>query len=193
MARHELTAAGRRFALRPLRPDDAPFVVELRRDPELSRFINPTSPDVADQLAWTEAYLERDDDYSFVVQDTVTPRSEGTVSLYHLDPEPAQAEMGRWVLRRGSLAAPESALLAYRVGFERLGLRRIYCRTLRDNGHVVSFHASCGLLDGGPAPSVTVGGVLRLAVEQYVTAETWPDVAARLDRAAGAAARLLDR
>ena len=120
-------------------------------------------------------------------------RREGTISIYNVDVEAGQAEMGRWVLRPGSFAAPESALLAYRLAFGCLGLGRVYCRTLRENDHVVSFHRSSGLAEAGPAPAVVLRGTSHEAVEQYVTGETWPDVERALDRSAAAAARLLGR
>ncbi|HTX00931.1 MAG TPA: GNAT family N-acetyltransferase [Acidimicrobiales bacterium] len=193
MARHELSIAGRRFALRPLGVADAELVVELRTDPGLSRYNNPTSPAVSDLVSWTVAYFDRDDDYSFVVDDRLTATGQGTISLYHLEPSSGEVEMGRFVLRPGSLAAPECVLLAYRLAFERLGARRIYCRTWRENDHVVSFHSSCGLREVGPALPVEVHGTCHEAVEQEVTAETWPAVEARLERAAAAAALLLER
>jgi RimJ/RimL family protein N-acetyltransferase len=191
VARHDLTASGYRFRLRPLQVTDAAFVVKLRRDPTLSRYINPTSPSEADQRAWTEAYLLRDNDYCFVVEDAVNGEREGTISTYNVDPVARQGEMGRWILRPGSFAAPESALLAYRLAFESLGLRRVYCRTLRDNEHVVSFHRSSGLVEAGPAPAVVLDGTSHEAVEQYVTDKSWPDVERALERSATAAARLL--
>src|ERR1039457_4516855 len=57
--------------------------------------------------------------------------------------------MGRWILRRGSLAAAESALLVYTIAFEDLALDRVYCRTVSANRAVVSFHRD-GTLDPPP-------------------------------------------
>ncbi len=193
MAHHDLKGSGHRFRLRPLEVEDAAFVVKLRRDPALSRYINPTSPSELDQMAWTEAYFLRDNEYCFVVEDKVSGQREGTISIYNVDVPARQAEMGRWVLRPGSFAAPESVLLAYSLAFGPLGLRRVYCRTLTENEQVVSFHRSCGLAEAGPAPAVVLDGTSHEAVEQYVTDETWPDVERTLERSAAAAARLLGR
>ena len=117
MAHHDLKGSGHRFRLRPLEVEDAAFVVKLRRDPALSRYINPTSPSELDQMAWTEAYFLRDNEYCFVVEDKVSGQREGTISIYNVDVPARQAEMGRWVLRPGSFAAPESVLLAYSLAF----------------------------------------------------------------------------
>src|SRR5665213_380428 len=130
MSDHEFHLGGHRFALRPLGLADSAFVVELRSDPNLAKFINPTSPRVEDQERWTEEYLRRSGDYYFIVEDRETGDRLGAVSLYHVDEELGEAEMGRWVIARGSLAAPESALLVYRAAFEELGLLRVYCRTI---------------------------------------------------------------
>src|SRR3990172_6577622 len=107
--RHEITLAGEAFRLRPLGFADARFVVELRTDPRVSRFINPTSPRVEDQLRWIEQYLARPGDYCFVVERLATGSPEGMLGIYDEDAGRRSAEWGRWVLLPGSLAAAESA------------------------------------------------------------------------------------
>ena len=119
---------------------------------------------------------------------------EGTICLYHFEGEAKtanakSAEWGRWVLLTGSLAAPESALLIYRVGFDQLGLREMYCRTEEENQPVVSFHASCGLVDRGIVNGPN-GEVWR---EQVATVEEWPGIQARMQRHADMSRRLLSR
>ena len=82
---------------------------------------------MSDQERWIEAQRIRAGDYYFVIE-TLDGRWEGVVSLYGI--EDASGEWGRWILRRGSLAAPASVLLVFHFGFDQLGLRRIYGRTL---------------------------------------------------------------
>jgi RimJ/RimL family protein N-acetyltransferase len=191
--RRSLAAVGRRFELRPAAESDAPFMVGLRVDPELSRFLNPTSPVLEDQEAWIEAKSASDDDYPFILEDRCTGAPEGTISLYHVDWTAKQAELGRFLMRRGSLAAAEGVLLVYRVAFDKLGLDRVYCRTIADNQHVISFHRSCGLVLSTQDLSVELKGTRRGVVEQHVLRASWPEVEMTIDRAARNVARLLER
>ena len=192
--RHDIAIAGEAFGLRPLALEDAGFVVAMRTDPRVARFINPTSPHVADQERWTEQYFARPGDFSFIVRRLDSGRPEGMVGIYNLDDARRSAEWGRWVLTPGSLAAAESALLVYRVAFDILALDLVYCRTLATNRQVVSFHTSCGLVTHAHLPNfATLHGIAHDAVEQHMTRAAWPTHAAALTRGAAAAARILRR
>jgi RimJ/RimL family protein N-acetyltransferase len=191
--RHDLHIEGQAFRLRPVTADDGAAIVALRNRPELSRFINATSADPADQYAWLEGYHGRAGDYYFIVEGS-DGAFEGTIALYDVDAELGIAEWGRWILRPNSLAAVESALLLYRLAFDRLGLEAVYCRTVAANEAVVSFHNSCGLESGG----IQAGGFERDSIqhdliEQRLRRENWPAVEARLAGLAAAVARRRER
>lgn len=181
--KHELRIEGRRFALRPVTPDDAEFIVALRTDPELGQFVHDTSTRLADQIAWINAYERRAGDYYFIIEDGRLGQAVGTVGLYNVDGD--AGEWGRWLIHRNSLAAVESVALIYRLGFERLGLERLYCRTVAENLRVVSFHDSMGATRVG-----TIENFARLSdgphdgVEHQVTRELWERLGPRLDRLA---------
>jgi RimJ/RimL family protein N-acetyltransferase len=181
--RHGLRLSGRRFALRPADPEDAGFILSLRTDPELSRFLHPTSAAVADQLAWMRAYEQRPGDYYFIVTDERSGGLVGTIGIYDL--AEGAGEWGRWLIRPDSLAAVESALLIYRLGFEQLKLDRLYCRTLADNGRVVSFHDSMGAdrVRTIEAYAALADG-MHDAVEHQVTRDRWEPLRPRLERLA---------
>ena len=152
--------------LRPVERRDAADILELRTDPELGRFLNPTAGGVEDQERWIEAQRARSGDYYFVIE-TLGGRWEGVVGLYGI--EDASGEWGRWILRRGSLAASASVLLLLRFGFDELGLERIYCRTLAQNVVVVSFHDSCGYTNR--SEYIDTGG--RVFVEHSLVLPDW--------------------
>lgn len=143
--RHELTLDGPAFRLRPVTDADAERIVALRNDAERARYLHPGARTLAEQLAWLAAYYERPHDYYFAVQRRDTGQTEGFVALYEIDPERSCAEWGRWILAPGSLAAAESAHLIYALAFQRLGLKRVYCRTVAANAQVVAFHDGLGL------------------------------------------------
>ncbi|MEM9379882.1 MAG: GNAT family N-acetyltransferase [Planctomycetota bacterium] len=181
--RHDIVVEGPTFRLRPVRVEDAAIMVEIRTgDPLRSRFMNPTSPDVSLQVAYLEAYLERETDAYFVVERRGSAEPEGLVAVYDIGEEgPGRAEWGRWVLRPGSVAALESAWLTYRAAFEHLDLDLVYCRTVAANEQVVTFHDSCGLVRHGTLPGyVTIGDVVHDSVEHRLDRTGWPAVDRRL-------------
>lgn len=192
--RHDILIDGDAFSLRPVMPEDSEFIVALRIDKSLSRFIHATSADPAAQRAWIERYFEREGDYYFIIENRVTRTPEGTISIHDADPDRVTAEWGRWILRPQSLASVESVMLVYRVAFARLGLQSIYCRTLAENKKVVSFHTSCGLETVGVVSGAfTIDGRPRDAVEQRLTRDGWPAVDAKLAMLAARTARLVAR
>jgi RimJ/RimL family protein N-acetyltransferase len=179
---HDLTLEGHRFALRPIRRGDAAFVAALRRDPELSRYIHATSSRVEDQEAWLDAYAACPDDYYFVVEDRKLDEAVGAVGLYNIDTAAKTGEWGRWLIRRDSLGAVESAVLIYRMAFERLGLDAVCCRTVADNAPVVSFHDSSGAERVGVLRDhITLSGQTYDAIEHRVTRARWGAIRPRLD------------
>jgi RimJ/RimL family protein N-acetyltransferase len=195
--RHDIHLDGYAFRLRPIRDADAQFVLDLRGDPELARFIHSTPPRLSDQLAWLAAYYERAGDYYFVVERRLGQQAghaEGLISIYDIDETARAAEWGRWVLRRGSLAAPESAWLMYRCAFEQLQLSSVYSRTVADNLRVVSFHDSCGITRRHRLQAFfELQGSRFDAIQHDVDRESWPEIAPNLERPARALARKIER
>lgn len=178
--RHSLSIEGFRYRLRPIARSDAAFVVGLRRDPELGRYLHRTSDRVADQEAWLEAYFERPGDHYFVVEEIRSGEAVGTVGLY--DSDGRRAEWGRWLIRKDAPAAVESALLVYRAAFEGLGLEEVYCRTVAENAKVVSFHDSSGAARVGTlAAHFRLDGVDHDAVEHRVDRNRWGAMRPKLE------------
>jgi RimJ/RimL family protein N-acetyltransferase len=162
--------------------EDAEFILSLRLDPELSRFINETSPSVENQEAWIHEYLRRAGDYYFIIEQASSHIPVGTIAVYSLDAENRHAEWGRWIIQPPHPAAVESALLIYQVAFEILQLEEVYCRTLTDNRPVVSFHNSCGLDTRSVGElTATIGGRDWSVTEQFLSLERWPGTRRKLD------------
>jgi RimJ/RimL family protein N-acetyltransferase len=143
---HDISVDGLAFGLRPIRIEDAAFVVQLRTsNPNKTRFVHPISGVVSDQERWIAQYFVRLNDYYFVVHRLADGRPQGVVGIYDVEPVAQRAEWGRWVLRDGSMASVETLLLVYRAAFMTLGLRELYCDTNAENKSVVSFHDSVGV------------------------------------------------
>lgn len=193
--RHNHRLEGYAFALRPVELADAEFIVAVRTSaPERTRYLHPISPDVAAQRQWLEGYFARADDYYWVIERHEGAEREGLIGIYDLDRATASAEWGRWVLRPGSLAAVESALLIYRAGFETLGLQALHCLTVAENLPVLSFHDSCGLARLATLERrYTLGDGAHDAVKHGCTRAEWPALRARLEPQAQRIAQRLKR
>jgi RimJ/RimL family protein N-acetyltransferase len=178
--RHAVRTEGFRYALRPVEMTDAGFIVALRTDPELSAYLHPTSPRVEDQEAWIRAYEQRNGDWYFVVEDLKSGTPVGVVAIY--DEDGGTAEWGRWLIRKSVPAAVESAFLVYRTAFEVLALSELYCRTVAENVHVVSFHDSSGAVRADVLPAYfKLNGLKHDAVEHRVDRQRWVAMRPRLE------------
>lgn len=139
---HSISLTCLRYRLRPVTLGDAPFIVALRTDPRLNRFLHEISPRVEDQIIWIERYFLRPDDYYFIVEDANSGEPQGAIGIYEVAKDAAQ--WGRWILKQDSMAALESAWLIHEVGFSTLQLAALSSRTLVDNPRVISFHDNFG-------------------------------------------------
>ena len=79
------------------------------------------------------------------------------------------------MVKRGSLAAVESAWLVYRMAFEQLDLVTVFSRTMVQNEKVISFHESCGCL---PRATVRIDG--EDFVEHELVRSLWLSVGPEL-------------
>lgn len=192
--RHDLTSEGIAFKIRPVREDDAEFIISLRNNPDLNQYLHQTSNQVSDQIEWLRKYFERAGDYYFVIERQETGAAEGLISIYDVDESQRIAEWGRWILKPKSLAAVESAMLIYQVAFNSLNLKTVFCRTVADNKSVVSFHDSCGIPDKKLLPDhFSLNGRSLDAVEHRVDFNTYQKMKPKLETLARATARMMSR
>jgi RimJ/RimL family protein N-acetyltransferase len=172
--RHSINLACVRYRLRPVTLEDAPFIVELRSDPLLNRYLHEISPRVEDQVAWLERYFLRPDDYYFIVEGTDSAEPHGAIGIYDIEENSSGAQWGRWILKHGSMAALESVWLICEAGFSELQLASLSSRTLVDNPRVVSFHDSFGASKVGVLEShFLVRGQHKSAIEHRIKAPEW--------------------
>ena len=175
--RHDLHVRGFAFGLRPITLEDAEFIVQLRSDPDRTRFLHPIPLSIEAQRAYLEQYFDRENDYYFVVERDRDSSREGLVGIYHVDPEEGTAEWGRWILRAASLASVESALRTYQAAFECLHLEEVRAHTVVDNRSVVSFHDHCGLRRRAVRRGYyAIGGRTYDVVEHVLNRCDWPHV-----------------
>jgi RimJ/RimL family protein N-acetyltransferase len=187
--RLEPPVVGHGLRLRPVEVEDARFILSLRLDPDLSRFIGETSPRLDDQRQWILDQQHKPDDFYCLIE-SMSGASLGTIGLY--DISDCSAEWGRWLLKSGTPAAIGSAFLLYQFAFERLSLLRVSCKTAFANTQVVSFHDGCGLrrirLEEG---AVMIHGIAHDLVVHELDKNDWSRARTRLEALAKRAAHFL--
>jgi RimJ/RimL family protein N-acetyltransferase len=187
--KHDLHVRGYAFGLRPITLEDAEFIVQLRSDPERTRFLHPIPLSVEAQRAYLERYFERENDYYFVVERHRDNFRVGLIGIYNVNCEERTAEWGRWILRPGSLASVESVLRVYETAFDYLHFDEVYCRTVTENQRAVSFHDRYGLKRRAVLHGFfTLGHMTYDAVEHCLSRQDWPQVRQRMDSSARSAA-----
>ncbi len=168
---HNITERGFAYSIRPITLDDAQFIVEVRlEDEERNKYVHKISSDVNLQINWLNKYFATPDDYYFVIENNLTGEKEGLISIYNVKNN--KAEWGRWVVKKGSMAALESVNLIYKVAFEKLGLDEVYTKTIENNVSVVNFHTSINAkLRQVLVDEVELENVKYNVVEQFVNKE----------------------
>ena len=135
---------------RPVRMDDAEFIVRLRNQPHAKGCINDTPVDVERQREWLREYFKRENEYYWIAE-TLDGKRFGTVSLYNCDLEKRQIETGRWVRMAD---APQNNMIAWRVlerdfVFNVLGMERLVYDVVSTNKPVLKLHRMCGAVESG--------------------------------------------
>jgi RimJ/RimL family protein N-acetyltransferase len=182
---HTLQAEGFGVRLRPVRVDDAAFIVWLRHLDHVRGNLNDSPSDLPGQQAWLEEYLLRSGDYYFIIE---TPRTIalGTFGIYNL--AAAAAEAGRWVLVPHVPAAVPSAMVACHLAFDILALRYVWSEVVATNRLVISLDQKLGFRPTHVKPGAAVisGRPVDL-VNLVYEAKDWPATRERLLPAALAA------
>jgi RimJ/RimL family protein N-acetyltransferase len=123
---------------------DAPFIVNLRLNEKLARFLSKTSPHVSDQQNWIKAYKIREDklaEFYFITLDESGNRI-GLSRIYNMLPQISSFEIGSWLYSEAaSIRAPILGDLAVRdYGFEVLNFQNCHFEVRKANLSVVRYH-----------------------------------------------------
>jgi RimJ/RimL family protein N-acetyltransferase len=139
--RHLLETEGFGVRLRPVRMEDAAFIVWLRNLDHVKGKVGDSAVDVASQEAWLKAYFEREGDYYFIIE-TLGGTAVGAYGIY--DVVGTSAESGRWIIRPEVPAALPSAVLGFNLAFKTLGMDELRVTTVSSNLPVLSLNRKFG-------------------------------------------------
>jgi RimJ/RimL family protein N-acetyltransferase len=168
---HSIQAEGYGVRLRPVRMEDAPFIVWLRNSEHAKGNLGDSAVDVAAQARWLEAYYKRKDDYYFIVE-TLAGIPVGTYGIYNISG--IRAEQGRWAIRPAVRAAAPSAVVSLDLAFFTFGLRHLRGATVATNRAVLSLNRKMGFREVRYQPAgQMIGGKEVDMVHFEVTVEDW--------------------
>ena len=128
--------------LRLVELSDAEFILQLRLDEDLNRYISVTKPDVAAQVRWLEAYKQREalgEENYFIISNRSVP--VGTIRIHDFNEESFTA--ASWIILRGThpYVSVASILLAYGAGFDLLHCPYVRFEVQKGNDPSFRFHA----------------------------------------------------
>ena len=176
--RHTVQAEGFGVRLRPVRMEDAEFIVWLRNLDYVKGRVGDSAVDVISQQKWLETYFDREGDYYFIVE-TPGRIPAGTYGIYNVKGN--SGESGRWIIRPGVPAAVPSAVVVLDIAFNELSLREVHGSTVATNQTVLSINRKFGFRRTGVQPAAQViGGKAVDLVNFSMTAGEWPKARERL-------------
>jgi RimJ/RimL family protein N-acetyltransferase len=176
--KHSIQAEGFGVRLRPVRMEDAGFIVWLRNQDYVKGKVGDSAADVAGQEKWLRTYFEREGDYYFIIE-TLNGISLGTHSIY--DVAGGEGELGRWIVRPGVQAAIPSQMVAIDTAFGALRLKLLRNTTVSGNRSVISISRKLGFRQIGIARAErTIGGKTIDMVHFTLTAGDWANSRERL-------------
>jgi RimJ/RimL family protein N-acetyltransferase len=126
--------------LRTATEDDAEFILSLRLNPALNKFLHETDPSVEKQKEWLRAKMDEENDYHMIIE-SLNGEQLGVVALYDINPVDKTFEWGRWIVKPGApkYTALESAVLCHELAFYHLGLNKSIATPDWEHERVVSF------------------------------------------------------
>ncbi|HWW46348.1 MAG TPA: GNAT family N-acetyltransferase [Xanthobacteraceae bacterium] len=141
---NDLQMGGIKFS--PVRRAYQGYIYSLRTNPLYNRHLSPPPASAEKQGDWIDGYVQREargEEFYFLIE-----RQDGcpcgTVRLY--DFRQNSFCWGSWILdeNKTRFSAVESALLVYKVGFEKLGFTQSHFDVRVENTKVIRFHERMG-------------------------------------------------
>lgn len=131
------------IVLRPIKVEDAQFIVDIRNDENKNKYISKTSNDVEQQIIWIEKYKVRENEgkeFYFIAVDKEGV-SFSTYRVYDITND--AVEIGSWVSKPGYSAGMNSIkvdLIMKEFVFENLGFLKLNFTVNKQNTNVLKYH-----------------------------------------------------
>lgn len=141
---------GKIINLRLVKEEDADFILKLRNDKELSKFISPTNISLEEQIEWIKSYKIRENknkEFYFIVENKEKVCC-GTVRIYNIDFKMAEGIWGSFILDkiRPDGASNEVMELSLKFAFENLKLEKLYLDVRKENYKAIHIYEKNGFI-----------------------------------------------
>ncbi len=134
---------GEKVDLLPVKPEDAVFIISLRTNPELNRYLHSTNPDICLQRKWIQEQMQRAGDFYYVICEKSMGLKVGLIGVYNCTEE--HVEVGRWICMN-PICAVESLLLSCDFAFSRETRRYVIFTVHPENKKVIALHKTLGAM-----------------------------------------------
>ena len=135
---------GKYVNLRTAETSDAEFILSLRLNKKLSRYIKSTDPSIEKQKNWIEKKQNQKNDYHMIIE-LKNGIKVGVVAVYDIND--GVFEWGRWLILPNSpiYVSIESCYLVYNFAFNTLELKKTISKIRKNNKNALKFHLSYGV------------------------------------------------
>jgi RimJ/RimL family protein N-acetyltransferase len=139
-----------RISLRLLARDDLPMTLAWRNRDDVRRwFLHSDILTIEQHQSWFETHQAGDDALMFIVEESETQSPVGQVSIYNIDREIGEAEVGRFIAApnasgKGFIREAIVALLEFAFG--ELELSRVFLEVYADNERAIRLYESVGFV-----------------------------------------------
>lgn len=127
--------------------DDAEFIVSLRTDEKLGKFLHSTSSDVKKQIDWIKLYLEREQEqkefyFIYNIVDSEIEKPIGVNRIYNIKSD--SFVVGSWIFSKDAPlgTAILGDIISREIGFEYLSVTKCFFDVRKNNHSVLKYHQS---------------------------------------------------
>jgi diamine N-acetyltransferase len=139
-----------RVSLRLLSREDLAMTLAWRNRDDVRRwFLYNDALTMEQHHAWFETHQAGDDALMFIVEDLATRTPVGQVSIYNIDREVGEAEVGRFIAApnaSGKGFIREAILALLDFAFGELKLDRVFLEVYADNERAIRLYESVGFV-----------------------------------------------
>jgi diamine N-acetyltransferase len=136
--------------LRVLTEDDLAMTLAWRNRDEVRQwFLMSDVLTMEQHRAWFAKHQESSNAFMFIVEDVATQRAVGQVSVYAIDRDIGEAEVGRFIAApnesgKGFIRAAIQKLIEF--AFVELNLKRVFLEVVADNTRAIRLYESLGFV-----------------------------------------------
>ncbi len=132
---------GKYVTLRSVEESDAEFILSVRNDPRISKYLPPLIVTVEQQRQWIARQRDDNNSYYFLME---TPKGEaiGSISVYDIESD--TAETGRFCSLGDPVSNIETCILLNDFCFDIIGIQTIHIWVYEGNKSVISLNQSFG-------------------------------------------------